>query len=133
MRYLIIDDDPINNFICQIIINRALNDVYIRTFTSPQEGLSFLEREYKNSFNPTVLLLDINMPGMSGWEFMEHFEKMDENLKNQFTIYILSSSVDERDKERASMNKNIKDYLEKPLNQEMIRMLNEDHSLGNQK
>lgn len=132
MRYLVIDDDPISNFICQVLIKKALNDAYIKTFTSPQEGLDFLHREYKDSCHPTVLLLDINMPEMSGWEFMEYFEKMDESIKKQFTIYILSSSLDERDKERAQKNKNIKDYIEKPLNKEMISELSKD-SLGSLK
>jgi CheY-like chemotaxis protein len=64
---------------------------------------------------PTVLLLDINMPLMSGWEFLERFDNMKDEVKNLFRIYILSSSVDPRDKQRSYANKNVKAFLVKPL------------------
>jgi CheY-like chemotaxis protein len=68
----------------------------------------------------SIILLDLNMPIMSGWEFLERFEELDEIIKKQVKIYILSSSVDPRDKERAGKNKDVEDYIVKPLTKEIV-------------
>jgi CheY-like chemotaxis protein len=60
------------------------------------------------------------MPIWSGWDFVEHFDKLDENIKNRFKIYMLSSSIDNNDKQRAMDNKNVVDYIEKPLTKEKV-------------
>jgi len=122
-NYLIVDDDPVNNAISRIAIKRTLGDVVIKIFTLPEEGLAFIQNEYIESLVPTVLFLDINMPSLTGWEFMEQFEKFSEEIKEQIRIYILSSSVDQRDKDKAKVNKYIKGFISKPLSRETILSL----------
>ena len=119
-NYIIVDDDPINNIICKMQLEIALGAVDIKTFESPEEGLEFIENEFVKSPVPTILFLDINMPSISGWEFLEQYEKFIEDVKTQIAIYILSSSVDPRDKDKASANKYIKGFLSKPLDKAMI-------------
>ena len=122
-RFIVIDDDPLNNTICRLTIKKALGEVDVVTFTDPKEGLDYIGNEYAkdNGFVVTaVLFLDINMPIMNGWEFLEKYENLEHTVKNRIKVYILSSSVDERDIEKANSNKNIVNYLPKPIKKEMI-------------
>ena len=60
------------------------------------------------------------MPTMTGWEFIEQYEKFRGEVKKQITIYILSSSVDQRDMDKAATNQHIKGFISKPLKREAI-------------
>jgi CheY-like chemotaxis protein len=121
-RFVVIDDDPVNNALCKMIIKVALGKMDVKTFTLPEKGFQFIKTEYTINMNGSIsiILLDLNMPIMSGWEFLEHFEELDEVIKKQVKIYILSSSVDPRDKERASKNKYVENYITKPLTVEIV-------------
>jgi len=63
------------------------------------------------------------MPTMTGWEFLEEFDKLSENIKMQFQIFMLSSSVDPSDIERATSNPLVTDFIEKPLNKEALERM----------
>ena len=117
LKYILVDDDPFNNIICSIIIEDTLGEVEIKSFTKPEEGLIFI-KDHINS--PTVLFLDINMPTLSGWEFLDQYEDFSEQVKTHVSIYILSSSLYERDKDRANMNKYVKGFVSKPLDFETV-------------
>lgn len=120
--FIVVDDDPTSNKICTWNIKKTLPDADIKAFTEPQAGLEFIYSKYlvpeaKNA----ILFLDINMPNMTGWEFMEHFEEFDPKVKKRIKVFIVSSSVDSRDIERAESNKNILAYIVKPINKEIIQ------------
>jgi response regulator RpfG family c-di-GMP phosphodiesterase len=119
-KYIIIDDDPFNNILCKMQIEITLGDVDIKIFEIPEEGLAFIQNDYIKSIEPIILFLDINMPTLSGWEFMEEYEKFGDEVKEQIRIFILSSSVDPRDKDKAEANKYIKGFISKPLDRETI-------------
>ena len=97
-----------------------MSEAEIQTFNFPVKGFEYITKEYSNTDNPTVLLLDINMPTWSGWDFLDNFEKLDEKIKKQFKIYMLSSSIDTNDKQRAKENKNVVNYIEKPLSEKTV-------------
>src|SRR3982751_6711155 len=113
-QFLIVDDDPQNNFLSRMALRKSLGEVQVTDFIVPEEGLEYI-RNHSHADGKTILLLDINMPGMSGWEFLEKFKTLEENIKNQYEIYILSSSVDLRDIEKARENSLVVDFIEKPL------------------
>ncbi len=115
LRFIVIDDDPFNNKICKLFLRKYFGDVAVETFTEPETALSYLANNHTPSVEPSIVLLDINMPTMTGWEFLDEYDLLDVTIKNSLKLYILSSSVDERDKERATQNKNVEDYLIKPL------------------
>lgn len=117
LKYIVVDDDSFNNMICRMIIEDALGEVEINEFTEPEEGLLFIQQNIKS---PAVLFLDINMPTLTGWEFLEHYDKFDEEVKTHVSVYILSSSLDWRDKDKASANKYVKGFLSKPLEFETV-------------
>jgi CheY-like chemotaxis protein len=121
-QFLFVDDDPINNLICRMTVDMVLGKVESQSFTNPQLALEYLKTSFVKDGYPahSILLLDINMPVMSGWEFLDRFDDLPANIKDLIHIYILSSSVDERDKERSYANKNVKDFLVKPLTKETI-------------
>lgn len=122
LDFIVIDDDPFNNKICTLFLRKYFGDIAVKTFTEPEAALSFLAG-HKPGTKPSIVLLDINMPTMSGWEFLDEYEHVDSTIKNSLKIYILSSSVDERDKERAEQNKNVVDYLIKPLTTDAVAKL----------
>lgn len=123
VSFIVIDDDPLNNTICRLTIKKAVGVMDVKTFTDPIEGLRYVSEEYPGSVEasrPTFLFLDINMPVMNGWEFLEKYELLSSEIRNSIKLYILSSSVDDRDIERANSNGNIVSYLAKPITKEII-------------
>ena len=123
-RFILVDDDLFNNNLCKMYIHYVLPDIEIVDFTLPERGFDYLKSEFFNSHAASsILLLDINMPTMTGWDFLEKYEELDQRVKDQISIYILSSSVDPRDKEKAANNKYVKGYLEKPLQVEVIKTI----------
>lgn len=120
IRFIIIDNDPVNNLLCTLTIRDVQDTAEIQAFNLPVNGFKYLAKEYADTTIPTVLLLDINMPAWSGWDFLDNFEKLDDKIKKQIKIYILSSSIDVNDKHRARENKNVVDYVEKPLSEKTV-------------
>ena len=119
-RFIIIDNDPVNNLLCSLTIKDVQDAAEIQAFNFPIDGFNYLAKEYAGTTSPSVLLLDINMAGWSGWDFLDNFEKLDDKIKRQVKIYILSSSFDVNDKHRAKENKNVVDYIEKPLSEKTV-------------
>jgi two-component SAPR family response regulator len=119
-KYIIVDDDQFSNTLCSMIIKRTLGEADTEIFDVPEEGLAFIEDKYSKCMEPAILFLDINMPSLTGWEFVEQYEKFSEEIKNKITIYILSSSVDARDEEKAASNKYVKGFISKPLESSTI-------------
>jgi len=123
-RFVVIDDNPIVNAFCKMLINHVDNKIEVRTFSFAEKGLEFISSDHSlKGESCSIILLDLNMPEMSGWEFLERFNELDETKKNQLKIYIHTSSINEKDKLRAHNDKNVIDYIIKPLTEEMVRNL----------
>ncbi len=124
-NFIIIDDDKLNNKLCTINLRKAYPESAITDFTDAVKGFDYIATTYsKPEFTGSaILLLDIMMPVMDAWDFLERFDKLDELTKSRIKIYILSSSIDKRDMERAQSNKYVEYYLIKPLNKESIRLI----------
>jgi CheY-like chemotaxis protein len=106
---ILIDDDPINNYFCELLLNPALSVTNFKSFTNPNDVLSCVTELEINA--DTVILLDLNMPGMTGWEFLERFEKM----KVKCNIFILTSSSNPIDQELIDKFPLVKGFFIKPL------------------
>jgi response regulator RpfG family c-di-GMP phosphodiesterase len=121
-RFLLVDDDSISNFISSTTLKKSLGEVHIDYFTLPEDGLEFIKTGSIHHLPgaKTTLFLDLNMPTISGWEFLEAFEVLDESIKKRYNIYILSSSVDPNDVIRAKANAMVIDFIEKPLNRATV-------------
>ena len=115
LRVVLIDDDPISTFVTEKLIEKNVHEpVQFFKFTSAKEALGKLVE-----LRPNYLFLDLNMPEMNGWDFLDSLNG--ESVGTD--IYILSSSVDERDINRASTYSLVKDYLSKPLIKKSISMI----------
>lgn len=123
LRFLIIDDDKMNNFICHVTIKNCFRDAIVTSFEQPVEALGFIQNTYVHNPLPTILLLDLNMPELSGWDVLDELEKCNVSILNQLSIYILTSSVDQRDIERAKNNPHVVEFISKPLKKEKLMEL----------
>ncbi len=105
-NYIIVDDDPINNMLSTMAIETAIKEVSIRAFEDPEAGLAFIQNNFVPDISPTILLLDLNMPTLTGWQFLEEYDKIDNLDKDDIKIFMLSSSLDPLDMRKSTDNKN---------------------------
>jgi two-component system, chemotaxis family, chemotaxis protein CheY len=101
-RFIIVDDDEFSNRICVVLLKMLYPNTEIKSFIEPENALSFLKEDFAltSICNKTILLLDVNMPSMTGWEFLDEFKYFREEIRNNVSVFILSSSVDENDMEK---------------------------------
>lgn len=134
-RYMVVDDDATNNMICKFTIKRFDKEADIKVFSIPEAALAAIKEEYSTSCEaqPTLLLLDINMPTMTGWEFLDVFMQFDKSVKDQFIIYILSSSIEDFTEE-AEYYSFIQGFFSKPLKmtylEKVMKQLQEESELS---
>lgn len=113
---LFVDDDEISNFVSVKTIEDARIAEHILSVTSATEALELIAMGVKGENHyPDLIFLDINMPVMSGWDFLEEYKKIKDNLPRPIRIIILTSSVYQHDKEKANTYEDVDDYTLKPL------------------
>jgi CheY-like chemotaxis protein len=114
----IIDDDKIYvNLVKKIIEIKKLSKNLL-IFKNGREALDHFKLILENATEdvlPDIIFLDINMPVMDGWEFLNEFIKIKNNFEKKITLYVVSSSIDPRDLERAKSFNLVTDYLIKPI------------------
>ena len=114
----IIDDDKIFVFVLKKVIEKNKNFEEIISFRNGEEVLELISKEINL---PTVILLDLNMPIIDGWQFLDKVEKF--NHRNKLSIFIMSSSIDNRDIEKSKIYSTVKDFISKPINNEKLDKL----------
>ncbi|XOV94143.1 MAG: response regulator [Bacteroidota bacterium] len=116
---LIVDDDEVSNFISEQKLNEALEIGRLSVKQNGQEAIKYLNecsRDY-----PDIIFLDLNMPLMNGFEFLEYYQKSDHLGKTK--IVVLSSSDQETDRDKALGFNDVIEYIEKPLTGNKIHKL----------
>lgn len=123
---MLIDDSEIDNFINHKMIEGCnfSEQVYIHTSSkSALEFLKNLERIKGIQMMPEIIFLDINMPIMDGFQFVEEFEKLSAELRSKSKIVILTTSINPSDFELSRKFGNIVKYINKPLTQAVLNTL----------
>ncbi len=114
-RIVIIDDDDLTNIINQRLISNMAPDIEISVFTNVIDALRFLEdNDLKGDF---LILLDVNFPHSSGWEFLDKYKR----FLVQSSVVVLSSSIDTGDRKKARKYETVVDYITKPLSLELVK------------
>ncbi|MCI0751983.1 MAG: response regulator [Flammeovirgaceae bacterium] len=120
----LVDDDSIFQLIATRTIKGANLTERILQFPNGADALKYLEINFDQPDRlPDILLLDINMPYVDGWMFLEDFEKIKSKLGKEIAIYMVSSSIDPEDINRAKRNKLVSDYIVKPVSKETFARL----------
>ena len=125
----IIDDDKANNFLTRIM----LEDVGLtnfRQFKLVDEAMDELRRitaEKLEDEYPGLILLDLNMPIKTGWDFLEEFRGLPEEITSKSRIYLLTSSDFRGDHEKAKSYPEVLDFIDKPVTDEVAKWLKEKY------
>ncbi|TAF45111.1 MAG: response regulator [Sphingobacteriales bacterium] len=121
-HFLIIDDDEINNFIAQMLINKMPPFANVSTCLNGQIGINFLISNLAQPQNlPDIILLDINMPVMNGWQFLEEYQKtILPFLNKKIIINIVSSSVSDTDITKSKSYSFVNKFISKPLTTQIV-------------
>lgn len=115
-RVMVIDDDDINNFLCKKVIGIHDPSVAVDTFIHAKDALAYLQQHKDDlDFLPDLIMLDINMPIINGWEFLEAYKELGLLEKKPMRVAILSSSVYQKDKEKANSYGEVVSFISKPL------------------
>ncbi|MBC5994290.1 response regulator [Pontibacter cellulosilyticus] len=127
-RVVLIDDDQVSNFVCESIIKGERFADEVISFEWAQDALDYLQHtctEDPSNF-PDLIFLDINMPGMDGWAFIQEYRKLSENVTHSCSLFMLSSAVDRKDIICAKSHIEVKDFFSKPLSPEILAIIKEE-------
>ena len=120
----VIDDDKIYHFLFQKLLKQNNIDVNITFFNNGFEAIEHIRQNMDVDTQPDLILLDVNMPIMNGWQFLEEYSKQKDKLHKASTIYMISSSNNEVDINKAKDYAGIvKDYFLKPVCKEDLEKI----------
>jgi CheY-like chemotaxis protein len=128
IKVMLLDDDEVNNFICSSIIQKCIPESRVISFLNGKQGLDYLESLLgKNDYNlPDLIFLDINMPVMNGWEFLDRYKKIANRFSKKIVLMMLTASVSDKDVSKAKTYDIVDDYITKPLKQDELTKVRED-------
>jgi CheY-like chemotaxis protein len=120
-KIMVIDDTHLDRFVAERLLTKNAVAYEVICLESGQHGLDYLNGCVSNNDElPDLILLDIRMPEMDGFEFLEEFDKMPEAITSVCRIMMLSTSLDPDDLERVQQNRHVKKFINKPLNKEKL-------------
>jgi CheY-like chemotaxis protein len=119
-KVLLVEDDPITILVCKRTIEIAGFANEVKSVVNGQEAIDYLKEA---SFQPNLILLDLNMPILNGWEFLDWFATWVTDTSGIPAIYILSSTVDPEDQRKAMEYPNVRGFISKPLTKEHLANL----------
>lgn len=130
-RIMLIDDNKLDNFFHKRVINKYDATLEVIEMLSAIDALEYL-KECKTNNHPDIIFLDINMPGMNGWEFLEEYKRIPEDLRTSMVVVMLTTSENPNEKERASQDSSLTGFISKPLSTEALKNVletfNKDYS-----
>ena len=120
----IIDDDPIYQTIMKKVVIKSDLFTIIQSYNNGKEAIESLKKNISsNEPFPDIILLDIEMPVLDGWGFMDEIAHLKEQINSKLNIYISSSSIAIEDRERAKNNPDILGYMCKPISLEDLKKI----------
>jgi len=123
LNFIVVDDSKLDCFIAEKIIKNTGISETIKSFLQAPEALDYIKSIPAGEHMRTIMLVDIQMPVMNGFEFVEAFEKLPQEIIQHYTIYIISSSINENDLSRVHNYATVKQFLNKPLTSNNLAVL----------
>ncbi|MFA9188318.1 response regulator [Flavobacterium sp. FBOR7N2.3] len=122
---LCVDDDPITLMLCKKVITKASFSKTIITAKNGEEALQYFNSIINKEENklPNLIFLDLNMPVMDGWEFLDNFNSSKYSEINTTKIVVLSSTIDPEDLQKSKKYPMVIDFLSKPITTNMLNYL----------
>lgn len=129
----IIDDDPIYQFLMKKIINSSTIETSLFSFCNGFDAIENFKIQLENNLRlPDIILLDIEMPVMNGWDFMREMESLLKNKKiGKTKIYVVSSSISYEDIQTSNLFENVAGYYSKPITKTTLHSILEDNEIIN--
>jgi len=124
LHFIVIDDSKLDCFIAEKIIRNSGGIDSIKSFLQAKEALQYIATARPEDVAHTIVMVDIQMPVMNGFEFVEAFEKFSPEIKKNYTLYVISSSINDNDLNRVQNYSSVKQFINKPLtNNSLIQLL----------
>ncbi|MEQ9405993.1 MAG: response regulator [Cyclobacteriaceae bacterium] len=117
----LVDDEDVFHWIVRENLKKMEGAYDFISFYNGDEILEYLS-ESGNTI-PDILLLDLNMPICGGWKFLDSFKEMSPEFKNGITIYIVSSSIDPKDQDRANEYSEVSAFVSKPITRDFLERI----------
>lgn len=122
-KIYIVDDDPIHRLLMNKLFARQPMPYQLEFFENGQKAIDALQSAINGEADksiPDLILLDIEMPILNGWQFMDNYQSLDEVVKENIDLYMVSSSFSDEDQERVKHYPDVKNYIVKPIRLERI-------------
>jgi response regulator RpfG family c-di-GMP phosphodiesterase len=119
-HFILIDDSNFDLFIYEKLIVKSGIANSVKAFNSARVALEYIIKE-QTEIPETIILLDLQLPGMNGFEFIDQFHQLSDELKSKIRIFMLSSTIDNNDIEKARVSPYIIDLLSKPLEMPLLQ------------
>lgn len=133
IQLLVVDDDDINNFLLSHLLKKSSYAVQTQSYTNPVEAVSYIKRSITENKKFDLLLLDINMPQMTGWEVLNELRDEGESIIKDQRVYMLSSSVHATDIEEAKQYSEVSGFISKPITLEFLSKIFREITDSNEK
>ena len=130
---LLIDDDEPTNYLNSHVLTEANCADHIEVARGAQDALDFLtssgkyKQEHIKHPAPDLIFLDINMPAMDGWEFLERYNSLTDGQKGKVVVVMLTTSLNPDDEQKAKETRHVSGFANKPLTQQMLDDIIKEH------
>jgi CheY-like chemotaxis protein len=123
LHFIVIDDSKLDCFIAEKIIKNTGRSESIMSFLQAEEALEYIANASHDADGHTIILVDIQMPVMNGFEFVESFQELPKEITSNYTIYVISSSINENDIDKLRNYPSVRQFLNKPLTSNNLAVL----------
>jgi CheY-like chemotaxis protein len=125
---MLVDDNPHDNFFHEREIRKTMPDTtVIITKNTGRDALDYIKLKKGTAIHPDIIFLDINMPGMNGWEFLEEYKLLDHEQQSKAMVIMLTTSENLEEVARALATDSVSDFITKPLTRQRMREINEKY------